>query len=289
MALDIKKNFRKFKKKNLKKLKKIKKPVWYTIFTVVMVVFVFIIAAALIYSTFFESNINKEKNKKYAEEYMSEKLESNSKEAKIYRQENEALIKKYDLDIFGRYTCTFNELEKSEDGQTESSYTTEVTRVMEIKEDSTAIFDDGTKGWWMLKETDGGIVHMGLVLPEEKNPQIFLVCKDKLIDETKACFLGEVPDQKRFNASFTAGNLTLDFSADGSIDGEYTEIIKEDGVEYPRTEAYSGSYERDGDYLNIVLNGADAKYLIFETEIEKSEIQVKGFASRYYQRIGKDK
>ncbi|MBQ6894552.1 MAG: hypothetical protein IJN40_03560, partial [Clostridia bacterium] len=181
MALDIKKNFRKFKKKNLKKLKKIKKPVWYTIFTVVMVVFVFIIAAALIYSTFFESNINKEKNKKYAEEYMSEKLESNSKEAKIYRQENEALIKKYDLDIFGRYTCTFNELEKSEDGQTESSYTTEVTRVMEIKEDSTAIFDDGTKGWWMLKETDGGIVHMGLVLPEEKNPQIFLVCKDKLI------------------------------------------------------------------------------------------------------------
>ncbi|MBQ6895563.1 MAG: hypothetical protein IJN40_08760, partial [Clostridia bacterium] len=111
----------------------------------------------------------------------------------------------------------------------------------------------------------------------------------KLIDETKACFLGEVPDQKRFNASFTAGNLTLDFSADGSIDGEYTEIIKEDGVEYPRTEAYSGSYERDGDYLNIVLNGADAKYLIFETEIEKSEIQVKGFASRYYQRIGKDK
>ncbi len=289
MALDIKKKFRKFKKRNLKKLKKIKKPVWYTIFTIAMVVFVFIIAAALIYSTFFESNINKERNKKYAQEYMTEKLESNSKEAKVYREENEALIKKYDLDIFGRYTCTFNELEKSEDGQTESSYTTEVTRVMEIKEDSTAIFDDGTKGWWMLKETEGGIVHMGLVLPEEKNPQIFLVCKDKLIDETKACFLGEVPDKNRFNASFTAGNFTLEFSADGSIDGEYTEIIKEDGAEYPRTEAYSGSYERDGDYLNIVLNGADAKYLIFETENEKSEIQVKGFASRYYQRIGKDK
>ena len=220
---------------------------------------------------------------------MTEKLESNSKEAKVYREENEALIKKYDLDIFGRYTCTFNELEKSEDGQTESSYTTEVTRVMEIKKDSTAIFDDGTKGWWMLKETEGGIVHMGLVLPEEKTPQIFLVCKDKLIDETKACFLGEVPDKNRFNASFSAGNFTLEFSADGSIDGEYTEIIKEDGTEYPRTEAYSGSYERDGDYLNIVLNGADAKYLIFETENEKSEIQVKGFASRYYQRIGKDK
>jgi hypothetical protein len=289
MALDIKKKFKKFKKKNLKKLKKIKKPVWYTIFTIVMVVFVFIIAAALIYSTFFESNINKERNKKYAQEYMTEKLESNSKEAKVYREENEALIKKYDLDIFGRYTCTFNELEKSEDGQTESSYTTEVTRVMEIKKDSTAIFDDGTKGWWMLKETEGGIVHMGLVLPEEKNPQIFLVCKDKLIDETKACFLGEVPDKNRFNASFSAGNFTLEFSADGSIDGEYTEIIKENGTEYPRTEAYSGSYERDGDYLNIVLNGADAKYLIFETENEKSEIQVKGFASRYYQRIGKDK
>ena len=72
---------------------------------------------------------------------------------------------------------------------------------MEIKEDSTAIFDDGTKGWWMLKETEGGIVHLGLVLPAEKTPQIFLVCKDKLIDETKACFLGEVPDKNKFNAT----------------------------------------------------------------------------------------
>lgn len=285
MKLNIKEKF----DERMQKIKQVKKPVWYTVFTVIMAVFVFIIASALIYSTFFESEINKEKNRKIAEEYMTEKLSSNSEEAAKYRNENEEIIKKYDLDIFGEYSCTFNELEESEDGNQNSSYTTEVTRIMEIKEDSTAIFDDGTKGWWMLKETEGGIVHLGLVLPQEKTPQIFLVCKDKLIDETKACFLGEVPNKNKFSASFTAGNFTLEFSADGSVDGEYTEMVKEDGVEYPRTEAYSGSYERDGDFLNIVLNGADAKYLIFETNNEKSDIEVKGFASRYYLRTGKDK
>ena len=288
MKLNIKEKLEKLKTENIDKLKQVKKPVWYTVFTVVMAIFVFIIAASLIYSTFFESEINKEKNQKYAQEYMTEKLNSNLEEAAKYREANNAVIKKYGLDIFGEYSCTFNELESSENGE-EGSYTTEVTRIMEIKEDSTAIFDDGTKGWWSLKETEGGIVHLGLVIPEEKTPQIYLICKDKLIDETKACFLGEVPDKNRFDASFTAGNFTLEFSADGSIDGEYTEMVKEDGVEYPRTEAYSGSYQRDGDFLNIVLNGADAKYLIFETDNEKSDIKVKGFASRYYLRTGKDK
>ena len=270
-------------------IKKVKKTVWYVVFTVAVAIIVFIIAAALIYSTFFESEINKEKNRQIAEDYMTEKLNSNSKEAAEYREKNNEIIEKYGLNIYGSYTCTFNELDSSDDSGENSSYTTEVTRIMEIKDDSTASFDDGTTGWWMLKESDGGIIHMGLVLSDEKTPQIYLVCSDRLIDETKACFLGEVPDSKRFNATFTSGNLTLEFSDDGSVDGEYTETVKEDGVEYPRTEAYSGSYNRDGEYLNIVLNGADARYLIFETDNEKSEIKVKGFASRYYLKNGDGK
>lgn len=261
--------------------KNVKKPVWYTIFTVAMAIIVFVIAAALIYGTFFESEINKEKNRKIAEDYMTETLDKNSKEAAVYREENNAIIEKYSLDIYGSYTCTFNELEEAEDGsETGAAYTTEVTRVMELKDDSTAQFDDGTTGWWMLKETEDGVIHMGLVVPDEKTPQIYLVCRDKLIDENKACFLGEVPDTRTFDATFKAGNFTLEFSADGTIDGEYTETVKEDGVEYPRTEAYSGSYKKDGDYLDIVLNGADARYLIFENET--SEVKVQGFASRYY-------
>ena len=47
--------------------KNVKKPVWYTIFTVAMAIIVFVIAAALIYGTFFESEINKEKNRKKME------------------------------------------------------------------------------------------------------------------------------------------------------------------------------------------------------------------------------
>lgn len=258
-----------------------KKPMWFTVFIIAMSVIVFIIAASVIYSTFFEKEINKEKNRQNAEKYMTETLESNEKEAKIYRKQNEDIIKKYNIDIYGKYTCTYNETDKNTEDQDEyNSYTVETTKVMEIKEDSTAVFDDGTTGWWMLKETDDGIVHMGLVLPEDKTPQIYLVCGNSLIDENKACFIGEVPDKKTFDATFTAGNLTLEFSKDGTIDGEYTEIVKEDGTEYPYTEAYSGKYERNGQFLDIVLNTAEARYFIFENKISKKPIS--GFASRYY-------
>ncbi|MBO7288900.1 MAG: hypothetical protein J6V03_02775, partial [Clostridia bacterium] len=120
MKLNIKEKLENLKSKNFDKLKHVKRTVWYTVFTVVMAIFVFIIAASLIYSTFFESEINKEKNKKYAQEYMTEKLNSNLEEAEKYREANDAIIKKYSLDIFGEYSCTFNELESLENGEESS-------------------------------------------------------------------------------------------------------------------------------------------------------------------------
>lgn len=262
---------------------KAKKPLWFTLLIVVLAICVLVIASVLIYNAFFRKAINQEKNRKIAEEYMTETLQSNSEEAKIYREENNAIIEKYGLDIYGTYSCTFNEIDESQsDKENAMSYTKEVTTIMELKDDFTAKFADGTTGWWMLKETDDGVVHMGLVLPEEKTPQVYMVCSNSLIDESKACFWGEVPEGGAFDAVFTSGGFTLEFSADGSVDGEYTEMVKENGSEYPRTEAYSGQYRRDGNYLDIVLNGAPARYYIFKNELANTAKPLSGFASRYY-------
>lgn len=260
-----------------------KKPLWLTVIVIIIALCAFVIASVLVYNAFFRSAVNQEKNAELAREYMTDKLQSNSEEAKIYREENKAVIEKYNLDIYGTYTCTFNEVDESQsDKENGMAYTTEVTRIMELKDDSTAVFNDGTTGWWMLKETSDGMVRLGLVLPEEKEPQIYLVCKNALIDEGKAKFIGKVPEGQSFDATFQDGNFTLEFSADGSVDAEYREMVKENGTEYPRAEAYAGQYQRNGDFLDIVLNNAPARYYIFTTENINPDYPLEGFASRYY-------
>lgn len=260
-----------------------KKPLWFTILVVVIALCAFVVASVIVYNSFFREAVNKEKNTELALEYMDEKLQSNSKEAEIYRKENDEIIKKHNLDIFGTYTCTFNEVVENQEGQNEGvTYTTEVTRVMELKTDSTAIFDDGTKGWWMLKESSDGLVHMGLVIPEEKDPQIYLVCNNSLIDENKAKFIGEVPQGESFDATFRDGYFTMEFSSNGKISAEYREPPKENSNEVSIPEAYGGSYKRSGDFLDIMLNGSPARYYIFSTENVTPEKPLKGFASRYY-------
>lgn len=260
-----------------------KKPLWVTVLIIIISLCALVIASVLVYNAFFRQAINKEKNTELALEYMDEKLQSNSKEAEIYRKENDEVIKKYNLDIFGSYTCTFNEVvedsDKQENGMT---YTTEVTRVMELKNDSTAVFDDGTKGWWMLKESGDGLVHLGLVVPEEKDPQIYLVCDNALIDENKAKFIGDVPEGELFDATFRDGYFTMEFLSNGKINAEYYEPPKENSNEATIPEAYGGNYKRSGNFLDIVLNGSPARYYIFTTEGITPEKPLKGFASRYY-------
>ncbi len=259
---------------------KAKKPSWYTVFIIAISVIVLVIASVIIYSTFFEKDIKKEKNKKIAQDYMTEKLEENKIVSDKARKNNEAIISKYNMDITGVYTCTYNELDEEAKLEAGLTYTNQVTRTLEIKDDYTALFADGTQAWWSLTESSDGTVHMGLVLPDEKTPQLYLICDGALIDEQSALFIGEVPDAKYFDKEYEAGGLTLTFSSDGSVDGEYTEMVKEDDVEYPFVEAYRGEYARNGEYLDIMLNGADARYYIFSNT--KINAGLNGFAARYY-------
>jgi len=260
-----------------------KKPMWFTLLIVVLAVCIFVIAAAIIYNSFFKSAIENEKTMELAAKQMSEKLQENQEKVKVYRKANNEIIEKYALDIYGRYTCTFNEVDKSMENEEDGNlYTKEVTTIMEINDDSTAKFNDGTTGWWLLKETDDGVVHMGLILPKEKKPQIYMVCDGVLVDESKACFFGEVPDTNTFDAEFNTQGFTLEFEKDGTVDGLYTEMKVENGVEYPYKEAYSGKYRRSGNYLDIMLNNSPARYYIFENSIAKTDKKLTGLASRYY-------
>lgn len=252
------------------------KPSWYIIFIIAVSVIVLVIASVIIYSSFFEKDINKEKNKKIAEDYMSEKLEESKVNSAKIKENNDAIISKYGLDITGTYSCTYNEL-STKDG---SSYTDQVTRTLNLMDDSTAVFDDGTKAWWSLRESNDGTVHLGLVVPDEEIPQLYLVCDDALIDEGGAVFIGEVPESKYFDKEYKTSGLTLTFSSDGSVDGEIVRTVKEGDIEYPLTEAYAGKYQRNGEYIDIVFNGAPAKYYIFNNT--KANPGLRGFATNYY-------
>ncbi len=262
-------------------MEKNKKPSWYTIFIIAVSAVVLIIASVVIYSSFFESDINKEKNRKIAEDYMTEKLQENKLGSAKVKEDNNAIIAKHGLSIAGTYTCVYNEpASESENSESGALKTNQVIRTVELMDDSTAMFADGTRAWWSLTESSDGTVHMGLVLPEKETPELYLICDNALIDEGSAIFVGEVPESKYFDGKFEANGLVLEFSADGSVDGEFTQMIKEDDIEYPYKEAYAGKYERNGDYLDIGLNGSFARYYIFKNT--KTNAGLSGFAARYY-------
>ena len=60
--------------------------------------------------------------------------------------------------------------------------------------------------------------------------------------------------------------------------------ITEEGVEFPYTEIYSGEYRKNGQYMDIMLNGSTARYIIFSAETNDPQRPVSGIAARYFTR-----
>ena len=249
---------------------------------------VIVIAASLVYNYFFKDNIIKEKKQKIASQQMEEILQRDQVAAADAKKQSTDIIKKHNLDIYGSYVTTFNEIvEDRNQGvqgvQGGATETQTVTLGMMVNDDMTLNFSDGKKGWWVLTESEDGIVHMGIGKDGAKNMEMLILADDgSLINLSSAVFFGEIPSEEKFEKTYESAGLTLDFKKDGTIDGEYYEIVKENDKEYPWTEVYRGEYRKNDKYIDIVLNGSPARYMIFGAKTSDSKKTVTGFASSYY-------
>ncbi len=235
------------------------------------------VAAALIYNFAFREGYEKEQGSKL----IYEQLDKDKADADKIKEKLMALAK--ETGVIGSYTSTYYEFTQDQ-SEVEYMYTpsSQVTSLMELKEDLSVAFDDGSKGWWSLVKDDKGFVTVTVGVTGEEDTRDYLYCRNSLIDIKNAVFWGDVPQSAAFDGEYTAGGLTLTLKADGSAEAIYSEIIEENGRKTPWNEAYSGSYRRDGEYMDIELNGSPARYKIFEAVGTDADKSVTGFAARYY-------
>ncbi len=249
----------------------------FTILIIIISIAVLTIASALIFNYAFKDNIRLEKGS----DIIKEELKKAESDASQLKEKIIALAK--ENGVIGTYTSTYN---VTDDTGEESEYmytpTKEVTSVMTLNEDLSAVFTDTASGWWSLVKDDKGFITVTVGVQGEEDTRDYLFCNDALIDIKNAVFWGNVPKDATFDAEFKSGNLTLTFKKDGKVEGLYSEIVEENGQEFPWNEAYSGSYDRKGNYIDIELNGSNARYMIFEAAGNDTEKPISGFAARYY-------
>ncbi len=249
------------------------KKVLITISIIVIAVALLAVASALIYNSFFKDNYEKEQ----AAKIIHQEFDKTKEDAEKLTEQIVKLAK--ENGVIGAYVATYNEID--ENGQESYMYTptNSVTSVMQLNDDLTCSLSDTKDGWWSMIKDDKGLITITVGVQGEEETRDYLKCGDVLIDTTKAVFWGEIPDGDKFDAKLTDGVLEFSFKKDGTVEAIYSDDGGDDNT--PWSEAYSGQYQRNGDYLDIVLNGSHARYLIFENTVNPESV-LSGIASRYY-------
>lgn len=139
-------------------------------------------------------------------------------------------------------------------------------------------------GNWLCKEKDG-VVLIFLAVYNETEPYQFMVWNNYLID-VKSIYSGEIPDGERFNTTISQsdslGKMVIKLTDDGKAEADYLNTDPESD-ENGLTVMYKGTYEVDGDIVEIELAGDASRFLKFD---HKSEVFVNdsGLAAVYFKK-----
>lgn len=251
------------------------KKVFITISIIVIAVAICVTAAALIYNSFFKDNYEKEQ----AAKIIHEELDKNKEDAEKLAEEIAKLAG--ENDVFGTYVATYNEIDTEKEESYMYTPTNSVTSVMQLNEDLTCSFSDTKGGWWSMIKDKNNLITVTVGVQGEQKTRDYLKCGDVLIDTTEAVFWGEIPDGSKFDLTLTDGVMEFKFKKDGTVSAVYSDKGDAATNTAPWSEAYSGQYQRNGDYLDIVLNGNHARYLVFKNT-DNPSAPLMGIASRYY-------
>lgn len=251
------------------------KKVFITISITVITVAICVTAAALIYNSFFKSNYEKEQ----AAKVIHEEFDKNKADAEKLTEEISELAR--ENNVIGTYVSTYNEIDTEKEQSYMYTPTNSVTSVMQLNEDLTCSMSDAKSGWWSMIKDKNNLITVTVGVQGEQKTRDYLKCGDVLVDTTEAIFWGEIPAEDTFDLKLTDGVLEFTFKKDGTVNAVYSDKGDAATDTAPWSEAYSGQYRKNGDFLDIVLNGNHARYIIFKNT-DNPSAPLMGIASRYY-------
>lgn len=150
---------------------------------------------------------------------------------------------------------------------------------------------DGTNlsGWWKSQksksEKSEGIELVAVLFPNDEEPTLYAVWNNALID-WETVYFGNVFNTDRFDSTFVSaydtGTMTINIKSNGKADAEFVDTNDESenkGLKY----VYSGNYDVEDGYMDITLNTAESRFLMFDYDIENSRTD-SGIAPVFYEK-----
>ena len=105
--------------------------------------------------------------------------------------------------------------------------------------------------------------------------------------DVKSLYYGKIEKSSSFDTTLICesptGKLTLDLDKNGNARGNFidtNEKSENNGVTF----ALKGSYSIDGEFIDITLNGAHTRFLMFDYGVEDTDND-SGMASIYFEKI----
>ncbi len=250
-----------------------KKKLRREIIIVVVIALVIVAVSAVFISDYIIKSKREEKISAQVNEEMNKKLEENRiKASEIGDNRN--------LDLVGRYVSGGDPNSTTEEG----TYVT-----IQLSSDGTAsaqtLAGTTVAGWW-ASDKKGSAELVAIGFEKASEPKVYQIFNNHLID-MNSLYFGHVYNKEAFDTTLVSahetGTMTINLTSNKKAKAEFEDTNKESenyGLKY----AYSGSYRVDGEFIDIELNGAQTRFVMFDYKINDSDTD-SGIASIFYTKV----
>ena len=244
---------------------------------VVIAALVIVIIASFFVVDYFRKTLEEEKVIKEINDSLSQQIDE-------VREKSVKLRETMSHNIPGNYILK---------GETDLTDPSRAYSAMQLLPDGTVsakAFDGSlSSGWWESMVSDSakskGIELVAVLFPIDTEPTLYAVWNNTLF-QWQSVYFGHVEDAKSFESTFVSaydtGKMTINISPNGKANGDFIDTNEESenkGLKY----VFSGEYTIDDGCIDITLNNATTKFLMFDYGIEGSQTD-SGIAPVFYEK-----
>ena len=246
------------------------------IIVLIAAIVVIAIASVFVIDYFVKTRIEETRNAQLGEHF--------SQYVDEVKDKSEKLRETISHDIPGNYILK---------GEVDTSDPSKAYSAIQILPDGTVsgqtIAGEKVSGWWKSQKSESakskGVELVAVLFPIDEEPTLYAVWNNALID-WKTVYFGKVLNSDRFDSTFVSafdtGTMTINIKADGKAEAEFVDTNEKSenkGLKY----VYGGNDEVENGYMDITLNSAMSRFLMFDYNIENSETD-SGIAPVFYEK-----
>ncbi|MBR2404412.1 MAG: hypothetical protein IKA95_02020 [Clostridia bacterium] len=242
------------------------------IIAVIAVAVIIVVVASIFVAQYIIKSSREQKLANEISKQISEQLDENSKQASEIRS-------KINPEIAGTYISA---------GDANSDDPASVIISLQLIPDGSVaaknMNGDTLSGWWSSYANES-TEFVAVGFSNASDISMYQVYNSYLID-MRSVYYGHVENSSAFDTTLVSssdkGEMTIELSGDGKATADFIDT-NEDSENYGLKYIFSGRYTVDGDFMDITLNSAHTRFVMFDYGISGTDAD-SGIASIYYQK-----